>query len=81
MFMVNEFKKWTGIVENQVILNVIGFCFEKKGIGKPEEMDRLHINPFDGSHVHYQDPITSFPDKMDQLLIALNKVKSVFFFA
>ncbi len=38
-------------------------------------MDRLHISPYDGTHVQYQDPVTSFPDKMDELLIALNKVR------
>jgi hypothetical protein len=42
-------------------------------------MDRLHVNPYDGSHVHYQDPITAFPDKMDELIVALNKVKNKLF--
>jgi hypothetical protein len=42
-------------------------------------MDRLHLNPYDGTHVHYQDPITAFPDKMDELLIALNKVNKCLF--
>jgi hypothetical protein len=40
-------------------------------------MDHLHSNPYDGSHVHYQDPITSFPDKMDELIVALNKVRKI----
>jgi hypothetical protein len=38
-------------------------------------VDRLHTNPYDGTRVQYHDPVTSFPDKMDELLIALNKVK------
>ncbi|CAF3507643.1 unnamed protein product [Rotaria sordida] len=44
------------------------------GIGRPKELDRLHLNPFDGTRVHYHDPITSFPNKMDELIIALNKI-------
>jgi len=44
------------------------------GIGKVQQVDRLHINPYDGTKVQYLDPITSFPEKMDELLIALNKV-------
>jgi len=50
-------------------------------LGKTQEMDRLHLNPYDGTRVQYHDPITSFPDKMDELLIALNKVrKNLFYF-
>ena len=44
------------------------------GLGRTEEIDRLHMNPYDGSRVEYQDPITSFPTKMDELIFALNKV-------
>lgn len=44
------------------------------GLGKVQQADRLHINPYDGSKVQYLDPITSFPEKMDELLVALNKV-------
>ncbi|CAM2704890.1 unnamed protein product [Rotaria socialis] len=44
------------------------------GIGKTREMNRLHLNPLDGTNVHYHDPITTFPDKMDELIIALNKI-------
>jgi hypothetical protein len=45
------------------------------GLGKTQEIDRLHLNPYDGTRVQYHDPITAFPEKMDELLIALNKVK------
>lgn len=47
------------------------------GVGRTQEVDRLHLNPYDGTIVHYHDPITSFPEKIDQLLIALNKVTTI----
>ncbi|CAF1178747.1 unnamed protein product [Adineta steineri] len=57
---------------------IVGFMinqFKKvTGLGTTQEADRLHLNPYDGSKVHYHDPITSFPDKMDQLIVALNKI-------
>lgn len=53
---------------------MIDFRLSFIGFGTTREMDRLHLNPFDGSNVHYHDPITSFPDKIDELIIALNKV-------
>ncbi|CAF4044663.1 unnamed protein product, partial [Rotaria sp. Silwood2] len=57
---------------------IVDFIFNQlkkwTGIGKTREMDRLHLNPFDGTHVHYHDPITTFPDKIDELLIALNTI-------
>ncbi|CAF0742236.1 unnamed protein product [Didymodactylos carnosus] len=54
-FMINKFKKWTGI-------------------GRPNEMAQLHLNPFDGTRVHYHDQVSYFPQKIDELLIALNKI-------
>jgi hypothetical protein len=44
-------------------------------LGRAQALDRLHLNPYDGTRVQYHDPIESFPEKMDELLIALNKVK------
>lgn len=70
---MNQFKKWTGKKMN-IWMNEWNL-FVDLGWGKTDEMDRLHLNPYDGSRVQYHDPITSFPDKMDELLIALNKVK------
>jgi hypothetical protein len=55
--------------------------FVHSGIGKTEEIDRLHVNPYDGTIVHYHDPITAFPEKIDQLLIALNKVTAIIEFS
>jgi hypothetical protein len=52
-------------------------CFANLGIGRTEEMDRLHLNPYDGTRVQYNDPITAFPNKMDELLVALNKVREI----
>jgi hypothetical protein len=77
--MVNEFKKWTGRKKRNVEMYETCFCFFNLGFGKAKQMDRLHLNPYDGTHVHYQDPITAFPDKMDELLIALNKVNKCLF--
>jgi len=57
--------------------NIEIFCL---GLGKTEEMDRLHLNPYDGTRVQYHDPITAFPEKMDELLAALNKVRKKNFF-
>ncbi|CAF3607443.1 unnamed protein product [Adineta steineri] len=57
---------------------IVGFMinqFKKvTGLGTTQEMERLHMNPYDGSKVQYHDPVTSFPDKMDELLVALNKI-------
>ena len=56
-------------------LNCIRFFL---GLGTTQEIDRLHVNPYDGTIVHYHDPISQFPEKIDQLLIALNKVSVIF---
>ncbi|UJR27333.1 hypothetical protein I4U23_008626 [Adineta vaga] len=71
------------LVRNNITLQnneheIVGFIFNQvkkwTGVGKTQEMDRLHLNPYDGSRVHYHDPVTSFPDKMDELIVALNKI-------
>ncbi|CAF0957173.1 unnamed protein product, partial [Didymodactylos carnosus] len=54
-FMINKFKKWSGI-------------------GRSKQIAQLHINPFDGTRVHYRDQISYFPEKIDELLIALNRI-------
>ncbi|CAM4771183.1 unnamed protein product [Rotaria magnacalcarata] len=57
------------------IVDFIANRFKKwTGIGRTREMDRLHLNPIDGTNVHYHDPITTFPDRIDELIIALNKI-------
>ncbi|CAF3366379.1 unnamed protein product [Rotaria sp. Silwood1] len=60
--------------EHEIVDFMVNQMKKWTGIGRPKGIDRLHLNPFDGTRVHYHDPITSFPDKMDELLIALNKV-------
>ena len=70
--MVNQLKKWTGEKREYFRRECSSSCV---GLGRTDEMDRLHLNPYDGTRVQYLDPITAFPDKIDELLIALNKVK------
>ncbi|CAF1616393.1 unnamed protein product [Adineta ricciae] len=60
--------------EHEIVGFIINQMKKWTGLGRTQEMDRLHLNPYDGSRVQYHDPVTLFPNKMDELLVALNKI-------
>ncbi len=65
--------------QDQQILSFMFFKFRRwLGVGKSTELDRL-IERDEQMRSKYIDPIEYFPDKIDQLLEALNRVRFRFF--
>ena len=69
--MMERFQRWTGIRLNCSHIKIISVIILGWKQAMKEERDAI-------THSQYYDPIERFPEKIDQLLDALNRVCCTF---